>query len=58
MMELKDMKAFAALTDEERATAIKREEYRLKAIEAYDEETLWTRRGWTTSTFALTVMAT
>lgn len=38
MMELKDMKAFAALTDEERATAIKREEYRLKAIEAYDEE--------------------
>jgi hypothetical protein len=38
MMELKDMKAFAALTDEERAEAIKREEYRLKAIEAYDEE--------------------
>lgn len=38
MMKLKDMKAFAALTDEERAEAIKREEYRLEAIEAYDEE--------------------
>tara|TARA_Y100000114_G_scaffold155338_1_gene179243 strand:- start:1462 stop:1809 length:348 start_codon:yes stop_codon:yes gene_type:complete len=38
MMELKDMKEFAALTDEERAEAIKREECRLKAIEAYDEE--------------------
>lgn len=37
-MKLEDMKEFAALTDEERAEAIKREEYRLEAIEVYDEE--------------------
>ena len=37
-MKLKEMKAFAALTDEERATAIRREEARLKAIEDYDYE--------------------
>lgn len=38
MMKLEDMKKFAALTDEERATAIRREEARLKAIEEYDSE--------------------
>jgi len=38
MMKLEDMKKFAALTDEERTTAIRREELRLEAIEAYDEE--------------------
>ena len=37
-MELKEMKAFAALTDEERATAIRREEARLKAIEEWADE--------------------
>ena len=37
-MKLEDMKKFAALTDEERTTAIRREELRLGAIEAYDEE--------------------
>jgi|TARA_R100000482_G_scaffold121508_1_gene67790 hypothetical protein len=37
-MKLKEMKAFAALTDEERATAIRREEARLKAIEDYADE--------------------
>ena len=38
MMKLEDMKEFAALTDEERTTAIRREELRLEAIEAYDQE--------------------
>jgi len=38
MMKLEDMKQFAALTDEERTTAIRREELRLEAIDAYDEE--------------------
>lgn len=38
MMTLKEMKEFAALTDEERADAIRREELRLEAIKAYDEE--------------------
>lgn len=37
-VELEEMKAFAALTDEERATAILREEARLKAIEEYGSE--------------------
>jgi hypothetical protein len=37
-MELKEMKAFAALTDEERARAIRREEARLKAIEEWANE--------------------
>jgi len=37
-MKLEDMKAFAALTDEERAMKIHREELRLKAISEYNEE--------------------
>jgi hypothetical protein len=37
-MKLADMKAFAALTDEERAVAIRREELRQQAIREYDEE--------------------
>jgi len=37
-MKLEEMKAFAALTDEERATAIRREEARLKAIEEWADE--------------------
>jgi hypothetical protein len=45
MMKLKDMKAFAALTDEERATAIRREEYRLEAIKAYEEEWFKDHKG-------------
>lgn len=37
-MKLEDMKEFAALTDEERVTAIRREELRLEAVEHYDME--------------------
>lgn len=37
-MELKEMKAFAALTDEQRNHCIRREEARLQAIEDYADE--------------------
>lgn len=37
-MKLEDMVAFAALTDEERTMAIRREKARLKAIEEYASE--------------------
>jgi hypothetical protein len=37
-MKLAEMKAFAAMTDEQRASAIRREELRQQAIREYDEE--------------------